>query len=638
MFQLSFLNASLLFFAAATILPLLIWLLAKKKPLKVLFPTLRFIKQSKEQEKSRSKLKNILLLIIRMLIILLVALAVARPMFSSAKIKPSAKHPPTALAIMLDTSFSMDYAEGGKSYLQNAKDAIARINAKANADDRLILISSDESWNQLHAQIYAAQIPQAVIDQVAVTHNPLSVANMLTLAETKLKDSQMPNQEIYLISDNRMEPTKLKSSVPIAQIPLPESQSYENLACTSAKALPQLVDKKNQQLIQFTIENHGQSERRDVLVKAVVNNIKLAEKFVSVPARQSITETMMVELRSDGWQSGYIEVNDERQTQDNRSYLAFPFYSKPHLVVISQTRNLPYFLSSALSIYSGTTPQIVSPEALSLSSLDSYQLFVVYEAGALSPKLRELISAIQSRKLGLLYCLGNNLSADMKAYLNSTFGLEIKDRSNKALSIDQINKHHYTTALIADKPLKNSIVADYWQATAKSANAVVSAAGNPLMVSADKQVLWLWNIASLNNPFFIDPAFPVLTFRTLDFIASAQAPENAIPIGTVLSFNTLKLPQGELISSRRYLAYEPGIYVLEPDTPRSTAIAVNIDYTDSQARINAPRGVKNLGKDWQARLFFSRLGHDLWKTLLAIAFALVIIELIIVKSEEARSQ
>jgi len=119
----------------------------------------------------------------------------------------------------------------------------------------------------------------------------------------------MPNQEIYLISDNRMEPTKLKSSVPIAQIPLPESQSYENLACTSAKALPQLVDKKNQQLIQFTIENHGQSEHRDVLVKAVVNNIKLAEKFVSVPARQSITETMMVELRSDGWQSGYIEVN-----------------------------------------------------------------------------------------------------------------------------------------------------------------------------------------------------------------------------------------------------------------------------------------------------------------------------------------
>jgi hypothetical protein len=83
LFQLSFLNATLLFFAAATILPLLIWLLAKKKPQKIVFPSLRFIKLSKEQEKSRSKLKNILLLIIRMLFILLVVLAVARPMFCS---------------------------------------------------------------------------------------------------------------------------------------------------------------------------------------------------------------------------------------------------------------------------------------------------------------------------------------------------------------------------------------------------------------------------------------------------------------------------------------------------------------------------------------------------------------------------
>ncbi len=638
MFQLSFLNASLLFFAAATILPLLIWLLAKKKPLKVLFPTLRFIKQSKEQEKSRSKLKNILLLIIRMLIILLVALAVARPMFSSAKLKPSAKHPPTALAIMLDTSFSMDYAEGGKSYLQHAKEAISKINSKANTDDRLILISSDESWNRLHSQIYAAKIPQTVIDQVKVTYNPLSPDKMLEVAETKLKDSQMPNQEVYLISDNRMDAIKLKSSIPIAAIPLPETQDYENLACPSAKALPQLVDKKNRQLLQFTIENHGQSDRRDVLVKAVINDIKLAEKFVSIPARKSITETIGVELQTDGWQSGYIEVNDEAQTQDNRCYFAFPFYAKPRLAVISQNRNLPYFLSSALGIYSGTNPQVISPENLSLAALDNYQLFVIYEPGALSPKLREIITTLQGRKLGVLYCLGNTLPADQKAFLGSTFALEIKDRSDKAISIDQINKHHYATTLISDKALKNSIVADYWLAVSKGANAVVSAANTPLMVSADKQVLWLWNMASLNNPFFIDPAFPVLAFRTLDYIASTQIPENTFSIGTVLSFNSLKLPQGEIINSRRYLVSEPGIYLLEPDTPRSSAVAVNIDYSDSKARLNTPRGIKNLGKDWQSRLFFSRLGHDLWKTLLAIAFALVILELIIVKSEEARSK
>ncbi|HCM16181.1 MAG TPA: hypothetical protein DHW79_09625, partial [Candidatus Cloacimonas sp.] len=45
MYQLSFLNAGLLFFAAATVLPLLIWLLAKKKPRRIIFSSLRFIIQ-----------------------------------------------------------------------------------------------------------------------------------------------------------------------------------------------------------------------------------------------------------------------------------------------------------------------------------------------------------------------------------------------------------------------------------------------------------------------------------------------------------------------------------------------------------------------------------------------------------------
>ncbi|MBP7932741.1 MAG: BatA domain-containing protein, partial [Candidatus Syntrophosphaera sp.] len=42
--NLTFLNAGFLFFLAATILPLIIWLLAKKKPKQVVFPTIRFIK------------------------------------------------------------------------------------------------------------------------------------------------------------------------------------------------------------------------------------------------------------------------------------------------------------------------------------------------------------------------------------------------------------------------------------------------------------------------------------------------------------------------------------------------------------------------------------------------------------------
>ncbi len=638
MFELSFLNISLLIFSAATILPLLIWLLAKKKPVRVVFPSIRFIKLSKEQEKSRSKLKNILLLIIRMLIILMVTLAVARPMLRSPKIAASKKHPPTAIAILLDTSYSMDYSEGAKSYLQHAKEALLKINNLTTDDDRLILISSDEGWNRLNSQIYSSKLPPSIIDKIRVCYLPLSFEEMLRYAELKLQESQMPNQEMYIISDESLEPMRLKSSVPIAFIPLPDTADYSNLAVTSAKVLPQLVEKKKQQSISFNVENYGSKERRDVLVKAVIGDIKVAEKFVNVPARQAITETIPCEIRDDGWQSGYIEVVDERQTQDNKCYFAFPYYLSPRIGVITQAPSLPPFLSSLIEIYTGKAPQILRPEGLNLSQLDMYQSFILYEPGSLSSKLQQFLSTLNSRKIGLLVCLGNNLGSDMKSQLKAMFGVEIKDFATQAVSIDMISKHHSISSVIADKQIKNRNIASYWKAQAPSGAGIINAQGNPLAIQRDKQSLWLWNIASPNNVFFMDPAFPVFAFRTLDFISGTEQPETSRKLGEIISSSKLVLPGGEMLISPKHKTQLPGVYVLEPGSPQQSMVAVNINYNDSELRRNTPSGVKNLGANWQNKLFMSRLGHDLWKTLLAIAFALVILELVIVKIEESRSQ
>ena len=49
------------------------------------------------------------------------------------------------------------------------------------------------------------------------------------------------------------------------------------------------------------------------------------------------------------------------------------------------------------------------------------------------------------------------------------------------------------------------------------------------------------------------------------------------------------------------------------------------------------KNVQLLGKDWQDKIFHTRLGYELRKILLAIALALVILEIILVKSEELRS-
>jgi hypothetical protein len=136
--------------------------------------------------------------------------------------------------------------------------------------------------------------------------------DLIDLAIRKLAETQLPNREIYLLTDKQNQSYPVKPELPIHLIPLPEPESYANLACSDAKPIPQLVQKSRSQMIEFKLSNYGDQERKEVLVKAVVNDIKLAEKFISIPARQTLTESILIELQQDGWQKGYIEVMDDR--------------------------------------------------------------------------------------------------------------------------------------------------------------------------------------------------------------------------------------------------------------------------------------------------------------------------------------
>lgn len=640
---LSFLNTGLLFFAAATILPLLIWLLAKKKPKRIVFSTLRFIKASQEQEKKRTRLKNIILLIIRMLIILLVALAVARPLFQSKHLKPARQHPPTALAILLDTSFSMDYVHEARSNLDRARAAIQKINALCTPQDRLILVTSDESWNRLHAQIYAGKIPTDLLEKIAVTYSPLALDSMLQLAESKLSDTQLANRELYLLTDGQQQDYPQPREQTLYVIDVSESKEFENLSCQGARVLPQLVEKSRRQNLEFQLSNHGRQDRTDILVKVVLGGAKVAEKFVDLPALQSVNQTISIDLQKDGWQSGYVEVMDDRLLPDNRSYFSFPFTANPRIAVISARQSLPEYLQTMLQVYAGPQAQIsiLDPRRISLATQSEYQTFVIYAPGAFSPKLREFVATLQKSGRGALFCLDPALTSEYKSWLGSTFGLTVSTWQTQAKSISYINKHHFITSLMADKNLRNKAITDYWKLSGSGASTLLGSGAEPLAVAKDNLVLWSFDPGSLGSSFFLDAAFAVFAYRSLEFVSTAVAAGENHQLGEVLSAQSIILPDGKLLqlTKRSYKLSEPGIYTLQQNDRASTVIAVDYPRQESVWERMDYSGLTNtklLDGKWQNSLFHTRLGHDLWKWLLSVALALFFLEIILVKAEELR--
>ncbi len=639
----SFLNSGLLLFAAATILPLLIWLLAKKKPKRVVFPTLRFIKAGQEQEKKRSQLKNIILLIIRMLIILLAVLAVTRPLFRSKHLKPSKNHPPTAIAILLDTSFSMDYVEEGKSNLERARDAIRRINALANAQDRLIPVTSDAEWNRLHAQIYAGAIPDDLLKQLNVTFTPQPLDAMLKLAQDKLRETQLANRELYLLTDGQQAEYPAEPDPTLNVINVAANQARANLSCSEAGVLPQLVEKSRRQSIQFKVTNHSASERRDVLVKVVLGGAKVAEKFVDLPARQTVNQSIVIDLQQDGWQSGYVEVLDDRLEHDNRAYFAFPFQLAPRVAVVSDRAALPLALRSLLQVYAGPGGRIdiLNPQQLSLATLQQYQSFVFTGGAYLSPKLREIVGALQSAKRGALFCLDQSLSAEYKSWLGGLFGVSFGAWQSQNQSLGYINPHHFTTELMRGTNIRFNALTDFWKLSGNGSTTLLGSAAGPYAVARDNFVLWNFDLASQKSSFMLDAAFAVFAYRSLEYTGSVVAAGEKYQLGDAVSANRVTLPDGTSLDTANlsFTLNQPGIYALGKADGTATAVSVDAPRQESEFSPMRFKGLKNtkvLDRNWQNALFHTRLGHDLWKILLAAALALFLLEIILVKAEELR--
>lgn len=641
---LSFLNSGLLIFAAATVLPLLIWLLAKKKPKRIVFPTLRFIKASQEQEKKRTRLKNIILLIIRMLIILLVTLAATRPLLQTKHLKPAKKHPPTAIAVMLDTSFSLDYTDESKSDLDRAKDALRKINSLFTPQDRVIPITSDADWNRLHAQIYAGQVPDDLIKQIGVTYSPLRLQEMLNLAQDKLRETQLANRELYLLTDGQKQAYPAAPGQTLYVINVANRHEQTNLSCAGARVLPQLVEKSRRQSIEFQLTNHGSTDRQDVLVKVVLGQAKVAEKFVDLPARQTVNQSITVDLQQDGWQSGYVEVLDDRLVHDNRSYFAFPFQLAPRIAVVSDTQNLPPSLHSLLKVFTGAGGRIdiLDPQQISLATLDQYQSFVFNSSAYLSPRLREIIAALKTARRGALFCAGPNLSAEYKSFLGSLFGVGFGSFQSQAQTVSYINPHHFATQLMQGTNLRFNQIADFWKITGQGATTLLSGAAGPFALARDNFVLWNLDLASQRSTFLLDAAFAVFAYRSLEFTSSVIAAGTRYNLGDAVTASKITLPDGNSLdlANQPYKLTQPGIYALQKADGTSTLAAVDTPRQESEFSLMDFKGLKNtklLGKNWQSALFHTRLGHDLWKILLAAALALFLLEIILVKAEELRS-
>src|SRR5262245_38902713 len=119
-------------------LPIVLHLMQRQKPKRVVFPAFRFLRQTQQVAQRRVKLNNILLLLLRVLVLALLCLALARPRLFGGRVAVGPERPVVAV-LVIDTSLSMEYNPGDQTRLDAARKR-ARELLDEMADDSKVAI------------------------------------------------------------------------------------------------------------------------------------------------------------------------------------------------------------------------------------------------------------------------------------------------------------------------------------------------------------------------------------------------------------------------------------------------------------------------------------------------------------------
>ena len=85
-------------------LPVLLHLIMKQEPKRVLFPAFRFLKQKRNLNQRKMRLRHFLLLALRMLLIALFAVTLFQPTAHSDGVLPLAGEQPVAVVVLIDAA------------------------------------------------------------------------------------------------------------------------------------------------------------------------------------------------------------------------------------------------------------------------------------------------------------------------------------------------------------------------------------------------------------------------------------------------------------------------------------------------------------------------------------------------------
>ncbi len=432
----TFLNPLVLFGLIAAAIPLLIHLFNFRRPRKIDFSSLVFLRELQQTTMQRVKIKQWLLLLLRTLAIAALVLSFARPTLQGSVARILGGEAESASVLVLDNSLSMSVRDVDGVLLDQAKAAAREFADVFRSGDQVAILPTGGGGPQAIRWLKSRAAITEEIEDVRPSTSSVSIADAITHAGELLESTSYVNREIFVLSDFQASTlgdslSTLPAGIPVRLAKIGD-QSWANTSVRGIRIASQIVEPGRPVRIEATLTAGGTESATSILASVYLDGDRSAQADVDVRPDALSTVDFVVTPRRTGWLEGWVEIEDDSFPADNRRYfsLAVP-ETRSVLMVAGDDVDARYVvLALSTEVAPGRTRfdlDTVTGSGLSARRLGDYDVVILAGIGHLSSgQVSALASYVEGGGGLLLFPSTSRPSDDLNNVLSRLGGGRIE--------------------------------------------------------------------------------------------------------------------------------------------------------------------------------------------------------------------
>ena len=326
----TFLSPALLFGLIAMVLPPIIHLLLRRKPKRVIFPSLEFILKSHRKTARRFKIRQLLLMLSRSALLGLLVFSLARPLLTSDASRAADAVEGGTVVIVIDDSFPMNYEIDGESLFTKAKVLASELIERPNTQFAIIQTGTKPKLLTPSVTVNRGELREK-IKELRASKSGRNLEPAVSLASTMADDRTGAGlTSVVVLSTpaglaNLVGTSSNESRIKIVPIDVSGGRELPNRAILSARVKPAPQMGASHWEIAIRVANHSQKPVQELPIELVVDGKVLVNGFIDIDANAESTKVFYVGLdaQMEGKAVARIEADGLRDDDE------YPFWLVP---------------------------------------------------------------------------------------------------------------------------------------------------------------------------------------------------------------------------------------------------------------------------------------------------------------------